>query len=202
MLEYFPYGRPEAVVMADTVDLTIGMPREDGSYRIVWEQVSRARAPVVLDRTPLPGEPEGKSYGGYAGLSFRGDRFLDAVTVRTSTGRTDLDAQRLPAQWAALTGTVDGRPAGIALFDHPSNPRHPTPWYFVLKKSRGGAPHSPFWFVNAAFLNNQPFTLAPGQPLVRRHLVRVDNRPPDAAALEEEFRRFAATSAVPDTHQP
>ena len=26
---------------------------------------------VILDRTPIEGEPEGKSWGGYAGLSIR-----------------------------------------------------------------------------------------------------------------------------------
>jgi hypothetical protein len=198
-LEYHPAGKADAVVMDDTVDLTIEMPREDDSYRISWEQSSRPRRPLRLDRTPLPGEPDGKDYGGYAGLSFRGDRFLGDVELRTSTGKIGGDAQRQPARWAALLGSVDGSPVSIAMFDHPANPRHPTPWYFVLRKNRGGAPYSPFWYLNAAFLNDAPFELAPGHPLTLRYLVRVDSRPPQVADLDAEFARFASPAKTSRT---
>jgi hypothetical protein len=33
------------------------------------------------------------------------------------------------ADWADLYGVVDGEPLGIAIFDHPLNPRHPTYWH-------------------------------------------------------------------------
>ncbi|MBI5769075.1 MAG: PmoA family protein [Verrucomicrobia bacterium] len=199
-LEYHPADRDDAVVMDDTIDLAIELPREDGSYRIGWEQTARARRPVVLDRTPPPGHPDGKDWGGYTGLSFRGDRFLTEVALRTSAGRRDAEAQRQPAKWAALTGTVDGRAAGLAMFDHPANPRHPTPWYQVLRRSRGGAPPSPFWYLNAALLQNEPLPLAPGQPLTLRYLLRVDNEPPADAALESEWAHFAASAPLGETN--
>jgi hypothetical protein len=201
-LEYFPRDRKDAVVMADTVELQIETPQDDGCYRIWWTQTSRASRHLRLDRTPLPGEPDGKDYGGYAGLSFRGDRFMSEVTLRTSTGKSDADAQRKPASWAAFTGNVDRRPASIAIFDHPANTRHPTPWYCVMRKSRGNAPYSPFWYLNAAFLNDAPFELAPDRPLTLRYLVRVDNFPPSADALGAEFERFAKTQPTPNRAAP
>lgn len=33
------------------------------------------------------------------------------------------------ARWCDYTGRVDGEIAGITIFDHPSNPRHPTYWH-------------------------------------------------------------------------
>lgn len=33
------------------------------------------------------------------------------------------------AKWVAYWGTVDDKPVGFAIFDHPSNPRHPTGWH-------------------------------------------------------------------------
>ena len=33
------------------------------------------------------------------------------------------------AAWVNYTGTVDGKDVGIAIMDHPDNPRHPTTWH-------------------------------------------------------------------------
>ncbi|HTQ55020.1 MAG TPA: PmoA family protein [Bryobacteraceae bacterium] len=33
------------------------------------------------------------------------------------------------ADWVDYYGVVDGEPLGVAIFDHPSNPRHPTWWH-------------------------------------------------------------------------
>lgn len=31
--------------------------------------------------------------------------------------------------WVDYAGVLDGETLGIAIFDHPENPRHPTPWH-------------------------------------------------------------------------
>ena len=34
-----------------------------------------------------------------------------------------------PADWCDESGTIDGKPYGVAIFDHPDNPRHPERWH-------------------------------------------------------------------------
>ena len=34
-----------------------------------------------------------------------------------------------PSPWVDYSGTLDGEELGIAILDHPSNPKHPTHWH-------------------------------------------------------------------------
>ena len=49
-------------------------------------------------------------------------------TIQTSTGLKDDAAWGQRAAWVDYSGPVDGQRVGVALFDHPDNPRHPTWW--------------------------------------------------------------------------
>jgi hypothetical protein len=46
-----------------------------------------------------------------------------------STGLRDEDTWGKRADWCDYYGPVDGKIVGVAIFDHPSNPRHPTWWH-------------------------------------------------------------------------
>ena len=46
-----------------------------------------------------------------------------------STGARDADTWGKRAAWCDYFGPVEGKIAGVAIFDHPSNPRHPTWWH-------------------------------------------------------------------------
>jgi hypothetical protein len=184
-LEYFPTAKPNDIVMEDTIDLVIEMPREDGTYRIDWHQVSNARRPIELRSTPSP-------TGGYAGLSLRASAFLRDVKLTASTSETNLGLHHKSAPWATLAGSVNGKPAAVTIFDHPGNLRHPTPWFVVFSQTHPKWVNTPFWYLNAAFLDHEPFTLLPDRPLSMSYRVRVDASAPAAAALEAEFREFAA----------
>ena len=46
-----------------------------------------------------------------------------------STGVKDGDTWGKHADWCDYYGPVGGKTVGIAMFDHPSNPRHPTTWH-------------------------------------------------------------------------
>ncbi len=46
-----------------------------------------------------------------------------------STGVRDDKTWGKPAEWCDYSGPVNGKTVGIAIFDHPANPRHPTTWH-------------------------------------------------------------------------
>lgn len=50
-------------------------------------------------------------------------------TGERSSGQGDEKAWGKRAAWCDYSGPVDGKTVGIAIFDHPSNPRHPTWWH-------------------------------------------------------------------------
>jgi hypothetical protein len=51
-------------------------------------------------------------------------------TLTSSTGTTGMkQIWGKPAPWVDYSGTLEGEPVGIAIFDHPSNPKHPTHWH-------------------------------------------------------------------------
>lgn len=50
--------------------------------------------------------------------------------IVASTGKTgEKDTWGTPATWVDYSGTIDGKKVGVAIFDHPGNPRHPTHWH-------------------------------------------------------------------------
>ena len=49
--------------------------------------------------------------------------------IVNSAGVRDGDTWGKRAEWCDYYGPVDGKTVGIAIFDHPQNPRHPTWWH-------------------------------------------------------------------------
>ena len=50
-------------------------------------------------------------------------------TIVNSEGVRDGQTWGKRAKWVDYYGPVDGKTVGVAVFDHPSNPRHPTWWH-------------------------------------------------------------------------
>jgi len=153
-----------------------------------WTCDFRAAREVVLDRTPIPGETGGQSWGGYAGLSLRltGDMTgRQAGTIDGPVAESDMREERYRGRHMALeySGLVNGAPAGIAIFDHPGNPRSPTPWYVILSSEMS--------FFSPALLCFEPMTLRPGERLTLRYRVIVHPGRWDAGRLDAEYRVFA-----------
>jgi hypothetical protein len=63
------------------------------------------------------------------GNNEKGDKARKGA-LTNSTGATGEKAiWGKPAAWCDESGTIGGKPYGVAIFDHPSNPRHPTTWH-------------------------------------------------------------------------
>ncbi|MCL1921356.1 MAG: PmoA family protein [Kiritimatiellaeota bacterium] len=170
--------------------ITISAPAEDGSYYMDWKMVFTALVDVKLDRTPIPGEQGGQSWGGYAGLSMRfADGMKDVETVATGIGRVTRNKDnRLDTTAAAMeqSGIIDGKPYGVAILAHPDNPRAPGDWYAL----EGGN----FNFFNAAFLLKEPYTLPKGETLTLCYRVHIH---PGRWGVDELQARAESYAAQP-----
>ena len=50
--------------------------------------------------------------------------------IRSAGGKTgEIEAWGKRARWVDYSGSIEGNKLGIAIFDHPKNPRHPTYWH-------------------------------------------------------------------------
>lgn len=94
--------------------------------------------------------------------------------------------------WVDYSGEIDGEKLGIAIFDHPGNPRYPTYWH---SRAYGLFAANPFGvrdFENDKSKNGS-MTLEPGQSVRFRY--RVITHPGDfqTAAIPAQYERYAKT---------
>jgi hypothetical protein len=188
-LEYGPPERPPVLVEQRRVE--ISAPAADGSYHLDWTmKFTAGREAVTLNRTPLAGEPEGKPWGGYAGLSVRFAKDFAEWQVHSTKGPTTWDAETpmravFGAEGLDFSGRVSQRDAGIAILDHPQNLNAPTPWYIATN------PKQSFGFAQAALLFQGPHQLAAGESFTLRYRVLVHEGRWGAARIQEAQSKFA-----------
>jgi hypothetical protein len=184
-IKYHPKDQP--AVLTEERSLVVSSIRADGGFEIDWKSAFTAVEQVKFDRTPIPGQKDGVNFGGYAGLSARMARELGNWEVINSENQKNLEGHGKNARWMDFTGsTTDEKTAGIAIFDHPSNPRHPTPWYLAMDKK------VPFGYFGSALLFKEPLTLKAGSRLELKYRLNLHAGRPDAGQLEEQWKRFAA----------
>jgi len=183
-LSYHPPGAP--AVLVEQRRIHVSAPDSDGLYRIDWTgRFTAGAADVLLDRTPIPGEKDGQSWGGYAGLSVRFAKDISGWQLLDSEGRKDLTAHGQNARWMDLSGRfAQGPTAGIAIFDHPNNLRHPAPGFVIMD------PKPPFGYFSPAVLFNKPYTLPAAESLTLQYRILIHPGRLDTKALESEWQSF------------
>jgi len=73
------------------------------------------------------GDTEDGGFGMRLRDEFRQDR---GAILRNSEGLQGTEnIWGKPARWVDYTAEIEGRLAGVALYDHPGNPRHPSRWH-------------------------------------------------------------------------
>jgi type 1 glutamine amidotransferase len=184
LLDYGPAG--EQAVLRERRVIEVSAPDEAGRYHLDWAMTFTAgQQDVRLDRTPLPHEPDGKIWGGYAGLAFRlAEDFQDLSAVSTAGEVTDWKDQRHRSRAPAMEyhGHAAGRPAGIAIIDHPENLNAPSPWYLINS--------DPMRYINPAVICYQPHELAAGASFTLRYRVIVHPGHWDAAELRRQIENY------------
>jgi hypothetical protein len=184
-LTYRPAGTEGDPIMTERRLLETSAPDAEGVYHIDWTSTFTAgERDVTLDRTPIPGEPGGKDWGGYAGLSVRLAKGLTERAAVSSDGPVELEGDKYRGKHTAMdyAGVIGGKPAGIAILDHPKNLNAPTPWYVIV-----GAPMS---YFSPAVLCYKPHTLKAGESMTLRYRVLIHPGRWDAARLKKEYEAF------------
>ncbi|MCC7337142.1 MAG: PmoA family protein [Pirellulaceae bacterium] len=108
-----------------------------------------------------------------------------------STGVTTADIWGKPAEWIDYWGTVDGNVVGIAMFDHPSNLRHPTWWH---ARDYGLLSANPFGRQDfeGEQAESGDYTLPSGESLTFQHRFVFHRGDAQAAGIDEIYRDWAS----------
>ncbi|HVT88273.1 MAG TPA: PmoA family protein [Tepidisphaeraceae bacterium] len=160
-------------------------PIDSGSYLLDFTFILKPQVDVLLDRTPYNG-----TWGGYSGLTFRGNRNWQESRLLFSDGTTSNRPTPVIADWCDLSGKLDGgfdQFGGIAILDHPENPRHPTPWY-------GGT--GPGHYFNAAILFNEPMKVSADDKLRLQYRVLVHDGMYELPQLKEAYAKYISDTQV------
>ena len=123
-------------------------------------------------------------------------RLADALTEKKSGKMTNAEGQTgmksvwgHRSNWVDYAGTIDDEKLGIAILDHPSNPRHPTYWH---SRDYGLFALNPFgqhsFDANA---EESHWTLQAGQSLRFRWRVVIHSGDAQSAHVAEMFADFS-----------
>ena len=116
-----------------------------------------------------------------AGKGATKDEFVAPAKMITNEGLTQENGNHSRPLWVAMTGPVDGAPASIALIPHPGNLRHP--------QHARLHPKMPYFCLLPSV--KEPFTIKPGQPLVSRFRIVVEDSEPTPVKLDAIQQAFA-----------
>jgi hypothetical protein len=173
-----PTGETE---MTELRELHFSAPAADGGFSIDWlAHFTAGDKDLVLDRTPMPGEPGGQVNGGYAGLSARMVPLPVTMSVVTTAGPVERfvrNRARPNAAAVACNFSDDSRDIGsLAFFSDPANTGGDAPWYIIDSKQMP--------FICQALLAPKPRSVAAHGQFALRYRIAVSPKARTQAELE------------------
>jgi len=152
------------------------------TYAIDWTEALTVPVDTTLDRTPFT------TWGGYGGLTLRGapDWTDTVITLDDGVARDRTLGER--SRWLSIQGSTANGAAGVVIVDAPANVRAPSPWYGSTRADTYGEGWANF--VNAAFLWDEPLSLAADATLTLRYRVLVHDGEWDRRRIEAEAQRW------------
>ncbi len=172
-------------VLEEKRQIKIAAPDTDNKIEIEYQfEFTSILEEVELNRTPILGQENGTSWGGYAGLSIRFSQDFSDSDFITGWGDND-SINGKPGNWLymGLTG-IDGKRVGTQIIIHPSTLREGSAWYSVNTEEE------PFYYFSPAFLYYKPLTLKKGEKLLLNYRVVHWPGQADSEMLEEEYQNY------------
>jgi hypothetical protein len=136
-------------------------------------------------------------------LSERSEKCpVDCVGHITNSegGRGEKEIWGKKANWVDFSGEIDGQKWGIAVFDHPGNPGHPTAWH---ARGYGLLAANPFGSRDFVAASDKPktalggMTLEPGSSVTFRYRVVIHAGDAVGARIAEQYRKWAERVHTP-----
>jgi hypothetical protein len=157
-----------------TIDFDISLsPQQQVTFGDTKEGMFAMRLAAALEEEQPKGIAQPKRTG-------------SMVNAQGKRGEKNVWGKR--SEWVDYSGVIEGQPVGIAIFDHPSNPRYPTYWH-----ARAYGLFATNIFGVHDFENDKnrdgSLTIRPGQPL--RFRFRVVIHPGDTD-IRELYARYKA----------
>jgi hypothetical protein len=149
---------------------------------IDWDLLLRAQEQAVTF---------GKFFVGGLSVRMPWEQANPRQTHLNSNGRRNRECQQQRAAWCTVERPFGNETFGIAVFDHPSTPNHPSGWR---------ADEQGLINPNVSFLADWTLAAKQTQRFSYRLLVYHGSRP--SKELEARFEDFSAGSARPGQPQP
>lgn len=112
-------------------------------------------------------------------------------TITNAHGaKTEANAWGKRSPWVDYAGSIAGKPKGIAIFDHPSNPKHPTYWHvrgYGLFAANVFGEHD----FHADASRDGSITIKKGETLRFRYRIIIHQGLDGSDAVEHLFRSWA-----------
>lgn len=115
--------------------------------------------------------------------------------ILLSTGERDTDAWGKRALWCDYSGTVEGRTVGVAIFDHPHNPRHPTWWHVRDYGLFAANPFGRHDFERLADARAGDLRIPAGQNVTFRYRIFMHEGDAQQARVVERYAEYVKTAA-------
>jgi type 1 glutamine amidotransferase len=168
-------------VMTEKRNIHISPPLDDGNYFMDQEYIFNPLEDIVLDRTPVEGEPEGKSWGGYAGLSLRFNQDYTSPKIIVPTKRENYKNDN----WLYMGfNTLTGETAGICILQNPNYTTPSTRWYVI------NDPGIPFYYYSPAVLFNGRIILKRGERLHLKYRVWILTGNISKESLQAKYNEY------------
>ncbi|MCA1759192.1 MAG: PmoA family protein, partial [Bacteroidales bacterium] len=150
-------------------------------YNFVFEALVDT---VLLDRTPIEDEPDGKSWGGYAGLSIRFNQdFSGSHFISSWDDKENINGKTGDWLYMGFKG-VDGNPVGTQIIVDPETQPEGAAWYSVNTED------FPFYYFSPAVLYKKPLMLLKGEKLHLKYRVVHHNGVVNESILKNQFEKF------------
>jgi hypothetical protein len=181
------------VDLSEVREITVTPVAADGSYAIDWKAVFTAgKDGAELDRTPMPGEPNGAVNGGYAGIGLRMASNPLVMNVTSTIGPiTEFRSSRARPNAAAIgCNFLDAAKkdvGGIAIFSDPANTKgEPATWYIINDNTQNNG--EGFRFACPSILAPKVIKLAAGEKMNLHYQFALSAKAwtPDTLKAEQE----------------